>query len=626
MELLQEAIGNNDADAVAQLVSGGAAVDLGVSGTPPLHVAARDGKENALGSLIRHDANVEARDKQSRTAILWAARNGHLSCVQQLIAAHADVNACDDRQKSAAYTAAASNHVACLEVLIAAGAQVNVKSTSGANCAWVAANYAADEALTVLIRAGADITTPNNAGDTPLQAAHAARNGTSAALLAIATGEWGEHETRATELLAAAREAVLVTALPRLFVQQPRDGFAMAVTLAASFRKHARQLLGTDAKGAEQLIEAAVTVQQVLVGLLDCLDRSELTELVLSEGGMELLASAARAECKEVLAYKRVQSLLHDRWRLVHASDVSNFATLQYFGQETGNGKERLVQAPSRTSVFAEAMLAYAYNALLLVPAAAYPPLEAWVGRRRDEQMGAARAHVQARNAPPTEWTGDEKVLRVDGVNITTIYRRDPPEVERSKRDKHLDALTAVVEDEALLELRHWPLFQPEGKFWLHILSQLTLTSLLTATGALDVWANAGLTLWCAQLSVLEMARLLRQPSLYLSDAFSILELMGALFATASLVISLCSVTLEGTTTSEPLHAKPTDESDAYTAELALRALAVAALWISQSFRVLGRSVTFGPLTFMFLKMTEDVFRFVVLMGGVVLGAAPHTS
>ena len=224
MELLQEAIGNNDADAVAQLVSGGAAVDLGVSGTPPLHVAARDGKENALGSLIRHDASVEARDKQSRTAILWAARNGHLSCVQQLIAAHADVNACDDRQKSAAYTAAASNHVACLEVLIAAGAQVNVKSTSGANCAWVAANYAADEALTVLIRAGADITTPNNAGDTPLQAAHAARNGTSAALLAIATGEWGEHETRATELLAAAREAVLVTALPRLFVQQPRTG------------------------------------------------------------------------------------------------------------------------------------------------------------------------------------------------------------------------------------------------------------------------------------------------------------------------------------------------------------------------------------------------------------------
>ena len=99
----------------------------------------------------------------------------------------------------------------------------------------------------------------------------------------------------------------------------------------------------------------------------------------------------------------------------------------------------------------------------------------------------------------------------------------------------------------------------------------------------------------------------------------------GRLFATASLVISLCSVTLEGTTTSEPLHAKPTDESDAYTAELALRALAVAALWISQSFRVLGRSVTFGPLTFMFLKMTEDVFRFVVLMGGVVLGAAPHT-
>ena len=45
----------------------GAAMDLEVSATPPLHVAARDGKENALGSLIRHGANVEAKDKHPST-------------------------------------------------------------------------------------------------------------------------------------------------------------------------------------------------------------------------------------------------------------------------------------------------------------------------------------------------------------------------------------------------------------------------------------------------------------------------------------------------------------------------------------------------------------------------------
>jgi hypothetical protein len=236
-----------------------------------------------------------------------AITKGHIRCVEQLLAAKADVNALDERDIGALYCAAAYNQGQIVEALLAAGADPNTRCDTGKTPSGVAAQLGSLESLMLLVAADADITTPNNAGTTPLKFARNGRHAKCAAALAIATSQ-DIVASDDTEPLAAAQSDVLLNALPAAFAHSASAAFGQATSLAASFRSTARFIMKTDARGGAHLNDAALLVQQVLVGLLTALDSSELASLVLpSGGGTVLLDDALRNDCKEVLAYKGVQ-------------------------------------------------------------------------------------------------------------------------------------------------------------------------------------------------------------------------------------------------------------------------------------------------------------------------------
>jgi len=54
----------------------------------------------ALGLLINHGADVNAKDLRGRSALWFAVENGNIQTVKLLLAAHADVNVRDRQGRS----------------------------------------------------------------------------------------------------------------------------------------------------------------------------------------------------------------------------------------------------------------------------------------------------------------------------------------------------------------------------------------------------------------------------------------------------------------------------------------------------------------------------------------------
>lgn len=68
----------------------------------PLHLAAEHGYREIAEPLIRHGADVMARDEgDNATPLHWASQNGHLEVVRLLVESGAGVNATDDMHERA---------------------------------------------------------------------------------------------------------------------------------------------------------------------------------------------------------------------------------------------------------------------------------------------------------------------------------------------------------------------------------------------------------------------------------------------------------------------------------------------------------------------------------------------
>jgi ankyrin repeat protein len=74
--------------------------------------------------LLEQGANVNAKDRDGETALMWAARRGHSETVKALINAGADVNVKGGRySKTALMWAEAWDHSEIAEILKQAGAE-----------------------------------------------------------------------------------------------------------------------------------------------------------------------------------------------------------------------------------------------------------------------------------------------------------------------------------------------------------------------------------------------------------------------------------------------------------------------------------------------------------------------
>jgi len=133
--------------------------------------AAREGEAESVRALLRHGAQVNAKDDSGATALLAAASNGRGETVKLLISAGADVNARNNIGRTALLSAAANRYAEIVRTLTKAGADVNAKDEDQKTALMLAASAGHAEITQLLIQAGADVNATSASGDTALMAA-----------------------------------------------------------------------------------------------------------------------------------------------------------------------------------------------------------------------------------------------------------------------------------------------------------------------------------------------------------------------------------------------------------------------------------------------------------------------
>lgn len=77
---------------------------------PALIVASQNGHLDVVQALLAREADVNAKDKDGKTALIRASQEGHLDITQALLAKGADVNAKTNDGKTALDVATAGGH------------------------------------------------------------------------------------------------------------------------------------------------------------------------------------------------------------------------------------------------------------------------------------------------------------------------------------------------------------------------------------------------------------------------------------------------------------------------------------------------------------------------------------
>ena len=155
---LIDAVKNVDREAVRSLLKQGANVNATqADGTTALHWASyRDDLESA-DLLIRSGANVNARNDLGATPLWAACQNGSESMVRRLLTAGANPNAALLLGETPVMVAARSGSPAVVELLAAKGANVNARATRGQTALMWAVGQKHPEVVKALIAQGADI-------------------------------------------------------------------------------------------------------------------------------------------------------------------------------------------------------------------------------------------------------------------------------------------------------------------------------------------------------------------------------------------------------------------------------------------------------------------------------------
>ena len=204
-----DAAERGDKQAVASLLKSGADVNAAQSdGATALHWAAYLNDAETTGLLLRAGAKVDARNDLGVTPLALAAQQGGAAVIEQLLKAGAKpndpVNFVDAGETPLMHAARAGS-VDAVKVLAKAGADLNAKEQWNGQTAlmWAAAEGHAPVVET-LVEFGADIKARSNAGTTPFM--FAVRKGDRASVKAMLAAGADVNEKRtdlATPLLVA---------------------------------------------------------------------------------------------------------------------------------------------------------------------------------------------------------------------------------------------------------------------------------------------------------------------------------------------------------------------------------------------------------------------------------------
>ena len=119
--------------------------------------------------LVAGKADLEARDRQGRTALLLATHANHVEIARALIEAGADVNAKDGMKDTPFLYAGAEGRDEILELILATGrARLDDTNRYGGTALIPAAHHGHPSTVRILLQAGLDIDHVNDLGWTAL--------------------------------------------------------------------------------------------------------------------------------------------------------------------------------------------------------------------------------------------------------------------------------------------------------------------------------------------------------------------------------------------------------------------------------------------------------------------------
>ena len=138
--------------------------------------AARRGDRDAVRALVGQGADVDARQGDGATALLWAAYRDDADTAGLLLDAGADANAANDLGATPLWAAAGNGRAPLVARLLDAGADPNAPLLSGETPLMTAARVGAAEAAGLLLDAGADVDAAGARSQTALMWAVAQRH------------------------------------------------------------------------------------------------------------------------------------------------------------------------------------------------------------------------------------------------------------------------------------------------------------------------------------------------------------------------------------------------------------------------------------------------------------------
>ena len=129
--------------------------------------AALNGNLKIIEQALEEGYKVDARDRNQRTALMYAAFNGHTAVVKKLIDAKADVNAQDSMGSTALMFSSSGPFSETIQLLLERGAKINTvdRNEHFSALMWAAAEGQV-EVVKLLLKHGADLSLKDVDGDT----------------------------------------------------------------------------------------------------------------------------------------------------------------------------------------------------------------------------------------------------------------------------------------------------------------------------------------------------------------------------------------------------------------------------------------------------------------------------
>jgi ankyrin repeat protein len=145
--------------------------------------AARAGRADLLGGLIKDGFPVDERDSHGYTALILAAYDGHLDTVQFLLVRGADPCAVDEKGDNALMGVAFKGETLIAEALVSR-CDVNTTNKSGQTAAMMAVLFGHQDVVRLLAAHGAKLGMRDAFGNTAGSLAHQQGNVEMEALIA----------------------------------------------------------------------------------------------------------------------------------------------------------------------------------------------------------------------------------------------------------------------------------------------------------------------------------------------------------------------------------------------------------------------------------------------------------